>query len=314
MFEDFGTGSDWGQMFDGTGLGGTTGGGGLAGALGSAFGSDGVDYGSIFDGSGLEGGAAGDAAGSGALSQVLDGGSPNVGGTGDAEALKLLGQGEAPASNALSKIGKLFQDKSGDLDLGKILKVGLGVSSFVNGISNRNKQADAQKQQALQQQLQQAKGQWSPQQAQWANNFFQTPRGNPGVQYASEMRSPITPGVGYASGGEVSEQTIPGWGAPETFPQSGGASGGEPEQMGALGLVHGEGGGQDDMVEARLSPGEYVFDADTVSLIGDGSNDAGAKKLDMWRQALREHKRAAPADEIPPPADDPSAYLPQGEE
>ena len=297
MFEDFDVGSDWSQMFDGSGVNSTP---DLGGALSSLY-DTGSDFSGLFDGSGLEGGS--DAGG--ALSQVLGGeGSPNVGGVSDPEALKLLGgSGEAPApgKNLASQIGGLFQDKSGNLDLAKILKVGLGVSGFVNSMANRTKQQRNQQSQALQQQLQQAKGQWTPQQAAWSNNFFQTPASNPGVQYASEMRSPITPGRGYAGGGEV-------------FDAATGAPVEEPEQLGALGLVAGEGGGQDDLVEARLSPGEYVLDADTVSLIGDGSNEAGAQRLDMWREALREHKRAAPADEIPPPAKDPMAYLPQGDE
>lgn len=71
----------------------------------------------------------------------------------------------------------------------------------------------------------------------------------------------------------------------------------------------GEGGGQDDMVSANLSPGEYVMDADVVSALGDGSNEAGAAALDRMREAIRAHKRSAPADSIPPRAKSPLAYL-----
>ena len=42
-----------------------------------------------------------------------------------------------------------------------------------------------------------------------------------------------------------------------------------------------------------LSDGEYVMDAETVSALGDGSNDAGAKRLDEMRERLRAHKRGA---------------------
>lgn len=78
---------------------------------------------------------------------------------------------------------------------------------------------------------------------------------------------------------------------------------------GALSLVKGGTGGQDDKVKANLSPGEYVMDADVVSALGDGNNDAGAKKLDQMREAIRAHKRSAPASEIPPKAKGALAYL-----
>lgn len=65
-------------------------------------------------------------------------------------------------------------------------------------------------------------------------------------------------------------------------------------------LVQGQGGGQDDNVPAALSPGEYVWDADTVSAIGDGSNEEGARRLDQLRERIRAKKRAAPASKIPP--------------
>jgi len=73
--------------------------------------------------------------------------------------------------------------------------------------------------------------------------------------------------------------------------------------------VEGEGGGQDDLIEARLADGEYVFDADIVSALGDGSNKEGAKKLDAMRESIRKHKRSAPVKSIPPKAKSPLAYL-----
>lgn len=73
--------------------------------------------------------------------------------------------------------------------------------------------------------------------------------------------------------------------------------------------VQGDGGGQDDLIEARLADGEYVFDADVVSALGDGSNKEGAKKLDQMRVAIRTHKRAASPGKIPPMAKSPLAYM-----
>jgi predicted nucleic acid-binding Zn-ribbon protein len=66
--------------------------------------------------------------------------------------------------------------------------------------------------------------------------------------------------------------------------------------------VKGAGDGQSDDIPALLADGEYVFDADTVAQLGNGSSDAGAKFLDHFRQAVREHKRSAPVDKIPPKA------------
>ena len=78
---------------------------------------------------------------------------------------------------------------------------------------------------------------------------------------------------------------------------------------GALGLLRGGSPGQMDDVNASLSHGEYVMDADVVAALGDGNTEAGAQRLDEMREAIRRHKRSAPADDIPPPARHPLAYL-----
>lgn len=54
--------------------------------------------------------------------------------------------------------------------------------------------------------------------------------------------------------------------------------------------VNGPGTGRSDEIPAMLSDGEYVFDAETVALLGDGSSKAGAKKLDDLRVKVRKHK------------------------
>ena len=54
--------------------------------------------------------------------------------------------------------------------------------------------------------------------------------------------------------------------------------------------VKGPGTGRSDDIPARLSDGEYVIDAESVALLGDGSGDAGAKRLDEMRTNLRKHK------------------------
>ena len=67
-------------------------------------------------------------------------------------------------------------------------------------------------------------------------------------------------------------------------------------------FVQGRGDGQSDDIPAMLADGEYVFDADTVAQLGNGSSKAGAQLLDHFREALRDHKRSAPSDKIPPVA------------
>lgn len=121
---------------------------------------------------------------------------------------------------------------------------------------------------------------WHPdyQQAQTADdrNYFQ----NPNLQY-------------HAAGGMS-----------ETSPQMGGL-------RAASRLAQGPGGGQDDVINARLSDGEYVMDADTVASIGDGSTQEGARRLDKARMELRKHKRGAPASKIPPKSKPFTKYLPR---
>jgi hypothetical protein len=54
--------------------------------------------------------------------------------------------------------------------------------------------------------------------------------------------------------------------------------------------VEGMGTGRSDEIPAMLSDGEYIMDAETVALLGDGSSKAGAAKLDKFRANVRQHK------------------------
>jgi hypothetical protein len=73
--------------------------------------------------------------------------------------------------------------------------------------------------------------------------------------------------------------------------------------------VTGAGDGQSDDIPAMLADGEYVFDADTVAQLGNGSTKAGSQMLDKFREEIRQHKRSAPVHKIPPPSKSPLAYL-----
>lgn len=54
-------------------------------------------------------------------------------------------------------------------------------------------------------------------------------------------------------------------------------------------FVEGPGDGTSDDIPAQLSDGEYVMDAGTVSMLGNGSNEAGARRLDQLRENIRKH-------------------------
>jgi hypothetical protein len=72
------------------------------------------------------------------------------------------------------------------------------------------------------------------------------------------------------------------------FAKGGAAHAGQPPRTEFA--VNGPGTGRSDDIPAVLSDGEYVIDAETVALLGDGSNKAGAKKLDELRVKVRKHK------------------------
>lgn len=75
-------------------------------------------------------------------------------------------------------------------------------------------------------------------------------------------------------------------------------------------LARGGGSGRADTIPARLSDGEYVIDAETVALLGDGSTQAGAEQLERMRQAVRQHKgRALARGEFSPDARSPLDYM-----
>jgi hypothetical protein len=78
--------------------------------------------------------------------------------------------------------------------------------------------------------------------------------------------------------------------------EGGQPTGPDPDlQAAGGGFLHGPGSGQSDEIEGAtptgrpvlLSDGEYVIDAPTVAALGDGSSDAGARRLDQLRRQIR---------------------------
>ena len=129
-----------------------------------------------------------------------------------------------------------------------------------------------------------------------------TARGNQGQAFSPTYVGSSTPKTLYAKGG-----SIEGKGGLLNL----------AEQMAyqlahSKGLIQGEGGGQDDVVDVKAAPGEYVMDAEIVSALGDGNNKEGARKLDQMRVNIRKHKRTGGLTSIPPKAKAPEQYMKKG--
>jgi hypothetical protein len=74
--------------------------------------------------------------------------------------------------------------------------------------------------------------------------------------------------------------------------------------------VDGPGSGREDKIPALLSDGEYVIDAETLALLGDGSTKEGARRMDRFRANIRQHKgRALSRGRISPNAKSPDKYM-----
>jgi hypothetical protein len=66
--------------------------------------------------------------------------------------------------------------------------------------------------------------------------------------------------------------------------------------------VAGEGDGQSDDIPAWLADGEFVFPADVVSALGNGSTKAGTDKLYDMMHSIRKRARSTKPKDLPPPA------------
>ena len=78
-------------------------------------------------------------------------------------------------------------------------------------------------------------------------------------------------------------------------------------------LAAGSGHGRSDTIDAKLSDGEYVIDAETVALLGNGSTKAGAAALDQMRKQIRQQKgKVLAKGKFSPNAKSPLAYMKGG--
>lgn len=101
---------------------------------------------------------------------------------------------------------------------------------------------------------------------------------------------------------------VPGAPAANTGAVIGAAHGGALNNVARM--ARGAGSGRADTIDAKLSDGEYVMDAETVAMLGDGSTDEGARRLDEMRRNLREHKgKSLAKGKFSPNAKSPLAYI-----
>ena len=66
--------------------------------------------------------------------------------------------------------------------------------------------------------------------------------------------------------------------------------------------VTGPGDGQSDDIPAMLADGEFVFPADVVAALGNGSTKAGSDKLYDMMHSIRAYHRSAKPKDLPPAA------------
>lgn len=90
------------------------------------------------------------------------------------------------------------------------------------------------------------------------------------------VTTPATSGAGMKDGGEVDDEMMRHL---MEYKRGGGHNGPGP--------VKGVGSGQEDLIPAWLSDGEYVWSAQDVADLGDGSTDEGVRRLDKMRQMVR---------------------------
>ena len=193
-------------------------------------------------------------------------------------------------NSLIDSLLKQLKNKDGDWDISKILGLGAGALGLVDAATSKPQNAATMAELRAGMSKTNEPAPWTAEQMAFGTRPMQTGSALERI-YAADMKSPEVPGKTYAEGGEI-----------------------EMEPEGALaqafaGGITGSDGGQSDLLTIRVSPGEYVMDAESVSALGDGNTEAGIAKLDELRERLRAEKRSASIDEIPPQAQGPLSYM-----
>ena len=129
--------------------------------------------------------------------------------------------------------------------------------------------------------------------------------GSGGITYFSPMTYTATPpaATGGGGGGGGGGSTLTDQGLDPNSPgDTGGATGGLTSLAGGGRFLRGGGDGVSDSIPAKftatgkpaaLADGEFVLDARTVSEIGNGSSEAGARKLYAFMKAVHGARKKA---------------------
>lgn len=301
------------QGLIGSGIAGAVGGmatgrGPLEGAIQGALGNYVGNAVGTMGGSGL---AAGSNTFKNAMAAGYDPKNALIGGALSGLASGMLKPSQA-AVNSIGSDAKTSQDAASDgFSLGAKPAGGLGSASAAGGLSfdklgnllplvgllssapNEAKQAVKSMSPEQQEYFNRPSVQWD-----WAKMQQDAAQSNTGLgQYMAQNWPQITSGkynlpVKMAMGGALSQM----------------ARGGPLSQIAYF--AKGSGSGRADTINAKLSDGEYVFDAETVALLGDGSSEAGAQRLDQMRKEIRRHKgKALAAGKISSDAKSPLSYI-----
>jgi len=164
------------------------------------------------------------------------------------------------------------------------------------------------------------------------NQYGIQPQGNvmndPSYSYGTQRPIEDILGMGSTQAGQAPDSSIPSY--PTALPYAQGgmagtrhgkyAQGGLSTPLMASGgkmrvdfrhgdAVTGAGDGQSDDIPAMLADGEFVFPADVVAAIGNGSNKAGSDKLYDMMHGIRAHYRSAKPKDLPPQIKSPLDFL-----
>ena len=136
------------------------------------------------------------------------------------------------------------------------------------------------------------------------------------LNYGGDQQTDKTDGLFAASGGAISPLMMGGGTRHGKYALGGmatplmAAAGGKARVDFRHGdAVTGPGDGQSDDIPAMLADGEFVFPADVVAAIGNGSTKAGSDKLYDMMHSIRKHVRSAKPKDLPPEIKSPLDFL-----
>ena len=149
---------------------------------------------------------------------------------------------------------------------------------------------------------------------------------DPSYSYGTQRPIGDILGMGSTQAGQAPDSSIPSYPMAVNYAQGGGTRHGKYAQGGLSTLlmasggkmrvdfrhgdaVTGAGDGQSDDIPAMLADGEFVFPADVVAAIGNGSNKAGSDKLYDMMHGIRAHYRSAKPKDLPPQIKSPLDFL-----